>query len=85
MMPTKWCSVTSEDYAKYNDDKRLPFLARYANRYAPGSTFKTITATIGLDTGVTKPDKVREISGLQWQKMLHGASIFVTRVHDVPK
>lgn len=26
--------ITSEDYAKYNDDKRLPFLARYANRYA---------------------------------------------------
>ncbi|MBC8922340.1 penicillin-binding transpeptidase domain-containing protein, partial [Escherichia coli] len=54
--------ITSEDYAKYNDDKRLPFLARYANRYAPGSTFKSITATIGLDTGITKPDRVREIS-----------------------
>ncbi|EAF0745603.1 penicillin-binding transpeptidase domain-containing protein [Listeria monocytogenes] len=77
--------ITSEDYAKYNDDKRLPFLARYANRYAPGSTFKTITATIGLDTGITKPDKVREISGLQWQKDASWGKYFVTRVHDVPK
>lgn len=77
--------ITAEDYAKYNDDKRLPFLARYANRYAPGSTFKTITATIGLDTGTTKPDKVREISGLKWQKDASWGKYFVTRVHDVPK
>ncbi|NYK51092.1 penicillin-binding protein 3, partial [Salmonella enterica subsp. enterica serovar Typhimurium] len=71
--------ITSEDYAKYNDDKRLPFLARYANRYAPGSTFKTITATIGLDTGITKPDKIREISGLKWQKDASWGKYFVTR------
>lgn len=77
--------ITADDYAKYNDDKRLPFLARYANRYAPGSTFKTITATIGLDTGITKPDKVREISGLKWQKDSSWGKYFVTRVHDVPK
>ncbi|PZG33330.1 penicillin-binding protein [Listeria ivanovii] len=77
--------ITADDYAKYNDDKRLPFLARYANRYAPGSTFKTITATIGLDTRITKPDKVREISGLKWQKDSSWGKYFVTRVHDVPK
>ncbi|WP_311772350.1 penicillin-binding protein PBP4(5) [Listeria rocourtiae] len=77
--------ISSADYKKYTDDKKLPFLARYATRYAPGSTFKTITAAVGLENGTTKPDKVREISGLQWQKDKSWGKYFVTRVHDVPK
>ncbi|WP_343064822.1 penicillin-binding transpeptidase domain-containing protein [Listeria rustica] len=77
--------ISSEDYKKYTDDKKLPFLARYATRYAPGSTFKTITAAVGLENGTTKPDKVREISGLQWQKDKSWGKYFVTRVHDIPK
>ncbi|AQY49874.1 penicillin-binding protein [Listeria weihenstephanensis] len=77
--------ISSADYKKYTDDKNLPFLARYATRYAPGSTFKTITAAVGLENGTTKPDKVREISGLQWQKDKSWGKYFVTRVHDIPK
>ncbi|WP_311773252.1 penicillin-binding protein PBP4(5) [Listeria booriae] len=77
--------ISSEDYKKLTDDKKLPFLARYATRYAPGSTFKTITAAVGLENGTTKPDKVREISGLKWQKDTSWGNYFVTRVHDIPK
>lgn len=58
--------ITSEEYAAYSDDENSPFLARYAARYAPGSTFKSITAMIGLDSGVTTQDKVHTIEGLQW-------------------
>ncbi|MHC5281112.1 penicillin-binding protein PBP4(5) [Listeria kieliensis] len=74
--------IRTEDYKRYNEDKRMPFLARYAARYAPGSTFKTITAAIGLDLGVTKPDKVRDISGLKWQKDASWGKYSVTRVHE---
>ncbi|WP_239257147.1 penicillin-binding protein PBP4(5) [Listeria ilorinensis] len=74
--------ISSEDYAKYNNDERTPFLARYATRYAPGSTFKTITAAIGLDDGITTPDKTRSIEGLQWQKDSSWGNYFVTRVHE---
>lgn len=76
--------ISASDYKKYSEDKRTPFLARYATRYAPGSTFKTITAGIGLDLGVTKPDKIRHIDGLKWQKDSSWGNYFVTRVHDKP-
>src|SRR5699024_6623367 len=32
--------ISAEDYQAYAEDERSPFLARYAARYAPGSTFK---------------------------------------------
>lgn len=57
--------VTSEEYAAY-EEQDSPFLARYSARYAPGSTFKVITSMVGLDSGVTTPDKVHTIEGLQW-------------------
>ncbi|WP_088810202.1 MULTISPECIES: penicillin-binding transpeptidase domain-containing protein [Listeria] len=76
--------ISASDYKKYSEDKRTPFLARYATRYAPGSTFKTITAGIGLDLGVTTPDKTRQIDGLKWQKDASWGNYFVTRVHEKP-
>lgn len=58
--------ISSEEYAEYSENEDSPFLARYSARYAPGSTFKAITAMIGLDEGVTTPDKIHTIQGLQW-------------------
>lgn len=58
--------ISSEDYQNYNNDPNTPFVARYAARYAPGSTFKILTSMIGLDTGVTTPEKTHTIEGLQW-------------------
>jgi penicillin-binding protein A len=43
-------------YARLNADKDKPLLARaYRQRYPPGSTFKVITAAVGLDTKVIGP------------------------------
>jgi peptidoglycan glycosyltransferase len=40
-------------------DPSKPDLARsYRERYAPGSTFKTVTASVGIEDGVTSPDHV---------------------------
>lgn len=55
---------------------------RFISRYAPGSVFKTITASIGLETGVTNPEKVRQIDGLHWTKDDSWGDYYVTRVHD---
>ncbi|AOZ88024.1 penicillin-binding protein [Bacillus xiamenensis] len=74
--------VTPKQYRAYSENPDLPFQARYASRYAPGSTFKTITAAIGLETGVTKPNKVRTIHGLKWQKDQSWGNYQITRVHD---
>ncbi|MDH2449296.1 penicillin-binding transpeptidase domain-containing protein (plasmid) [Priestia megaterium] len=75
--------ISSEQYAEYSENPSLPFLARYATRYAPGSTFKTITAAVGLETGVTKPGEKRQISGLEWKKDTSWGNYFVKRVHEV--
>ncbi|MEX2254602.1 MAG: penicillin-binding transpeptidase domain-containing protein [Acidimicrobiia bacterium] len=48
----KYFTTLSEDPAK-------PDLPRaYRERYPPGSTFKVVTTSVGLDDGVTTPDKV---------------------------
>lgn len=74
--------ITPKQYQAYSESPDLPFQARYASRYAPGSTFKTITAAIGLETGITKPHKVRTIHGLKWQKDQSWGNYRITRVHD---
>ncbi|WP_445449936.1 NTF2-like N-terminal transpeptidase domain-containing protein, partial [Enterococcus faecalis] len=43
--------ISQSDYDAYSNDKNQPFMSRFATGYAPGSTFKTITAAIGLDAG----------------------------------
>lgn len=76
--------VSQKEYDTYANNKLTPFLARFGVGYAPGSTFKAITAAIGIDEKVTTPDKTREISGLKWQKDSSWGGYQVTRVSDVP-
>jgi len=41
-----------------SEDPAKPDLPRaYGERYPPGSTFKVVTASVGIDDGVTAPDK----------------------------
>lgn len=75
--------ISQEEYDKYNNDSLHPFTSRFANRYAPGSTFKTITAAVGLDAGTIDPSEALSISGLKWQKDASWGDYQVTRVSDV--
>ncbi|MER2132148.1 MAG: penicillin-binding transpeptidase domain-containing protein [Carnobacterium inhibens] len=75
--------ISSEQYQAYVNDPMSPFLARYAAGYAPGSTFKVVTAGIGLDAGTIIPEETQEISGLSWQKDESWGDYKVTRVKDV--
>lgn len=75
--------ISQEDYDTYHNNKDLPFISRFATGYAPGSTFKTITAAIGLDNGTINPETVLSINGLKWQKDSSWGDYFVTRVSDV--
>ncbi|MDT2861045.1 penicillin-binding transpeptidase domain-containing protein [Lactococcus lactis] len=74
--------ISQKDYDAYGNNKLNPFLARFATGYAPGSTFKTLTAAIGIDAGITSPEKTHEINGLKWQKDGSWGDYFVTRVSD---
>ena len=75
--------ISQEDYDAYHNNKDLPFISRFATGYAPGSTFKTIIAAIGLDNGTINPETVLSINGLKWQKDSSWGDYFVTRVSDV--
>lgn len=76
--------ISSEAYQDYADSPEAPFLPRYTARYAPASTFKVITAAIGLDAGVTNLEDTRSINGLTWQKDDSWGNYEVTRVNDQP-
>ncbi|WP_348923232.1 penicillin-binding transpeptidase domain-containing protein [Enterococcus rotai] len=81
--PNKMANGISQvDYDAYANNEDLPFTARFATGYAPGSTFKTITGGIGLDAGTLKPDEEIEINGLKWQKDASWGDYFVTRVKE---
>lgn len=77
--------ITNENYQAYLDDENSPFLARYTARFAPGSTFKMITAGIGLDSGATTVDEVHEIEGDTWQANSSWGNYSVHRVSEVPE
>lgn len=74
--------ITSEEYQAYVDSGNTPFVSRYTTRYAPGSTFKSITGAIGIDAGTLDPSEELAISGLQWQKDSSWGSYKVTRVKE---
>ena len=74
--------ISQEDYKAYEENPEKPFISRFATGYAPGSTFKMITAAIGLDNGTIDPNEVLTINGLKWQKDSSWGSYQVTRVSD---
>ncbi|BBI36721.1 penicillin-binding transpeptidase domain-containing protein [Cohnella abietis] len=75
--------VSKEQYRQWNEDPRHPFLNRFSQAYAPGSSFKVITAAIGLDSGALDPDEAKEIPGLTWKKDSSWGKYYVKRVHDM--
>lgn len=75
--------LTQAEWDAYSSDERLPFVNRFTNRYAPGSTFKAVTAAAGLMEKVTTPDKSHDIAGLQWRKDASWGGYYVTRVKNV--
>ncbi|MEC0110331.1 penicillin-binding transpeptidase domain-containing protein [Paenibacillus taichungensis] len=75
--------LTQAEWDAYSADEKLPFINRFTNRYAPGSTFKAITAAAGLMEKVTTADKSHDISGLQWRKDESWGGYYVKRVKSL--
>lgn len=77
--------LSQRTYDQYANDPNRPFANRFTQRYAPGSTMKAITAAIGFDAGTLKPNRVRTIDGLQWQKDGSWGNYKITRVTENQK
>lgn len=76
--------LTEEQWSSWNNDPKKPLLNRFTKLYAPGSVFKPITASIGLQLGVSSVDEIKTIEGLRWAKDESWGNYYVKRVRDVP-
>lgn len=77
--------LSQEQWESWNNDPDKPLMNRFTKLYSPGSVFKPFTASIGLELGISSPDKVKEIQGTRWSKDASWGSYYVTRVKDVPR
>ncbi|MCL1790655.1 MAG: penicillin-binding transpeptidase domain-containing protein [Peptococcaceae bacterium] len=78
--------MSSTQWAALNEDISNPMFNRFKAAYCPGSTFKAITAAIGVDTGMVDPDEDFGSSGLIWKKddSWGGAAVTTTREYSGP-
>ncbi len=60
--------VSNDEWNEISNNEKTPMLARYLQKYCPGSTFKPITGGIGLSTNSLSADDTFSYSGLSWQK-----------------
>ncbi len=60
--------ISTEKWKEISEDERNPMIARYTKAYCPGSTFKPITAAIGLSTEKVTENNTFNYDGLSWQK-----------------
>lgn len=70
--------MTTDKWNELNNNSNKPLYNRFAGRYCPGSTFKPITAAIGLTSGKLTTDTIFSYSGLKWQKDSGWGNNYVT-------
>lgn len=68
--------------AALSSNPKDPFLNRFKKAYVPGSTFKFITAAMGLKQGVFKPQDTMDIIGKEWQPNGSWGGYKITRLTD---
>ena len=73
--------LSSEQWTALNEDKDKPMYNRFRQVWCPGSTFKPITAAIGLESGAVDPNEDYGNVGLSWQKDASWGSYHVTTLH----
>lgn len=77
--------ISTEEWNQLNEDPLKPLINRFGATYAPGSTFKPITAGIALENQVITPETSINITGKQWQKDSSWGGYSITRVADPGK
>ena len=73
--------LSSEKWTALNEDENKPLYNRFRQVWCPGSTFKPITAAIGLESGAIDPNEDYGNVGLSWQKDASWGSYHVTTLH----
>ena len=73
--------LSDAQWSAWNGDEARPLYNRFRQTWCPGSTFKPVTAAIGLSTGAIDPGKDYGSEGLRWQKDRSWGSYYVTTLH----
>ena len=73
--------LSSEQWTALNDDEDKPMYNRFRQVWCPGSTFKPVTAAVGLESGAIDPNEDYGNVGLSWQKDVSWGSYYVTTLH----
>lgn len=69
----------------YDENPLKPLVNRFGSTYAPGSTFKPVTAGIALENQIITPETTIDVKGKDWQKDSSWGGYHVTRVTDPGK
>lgn len=70
--------MTTDKWNELNNDESKPLYNRFLQSYCPGSTFKPITAAIGLTSEKLTTDTTFDYSGLKWQKNSSWGDVYIT-------
>ena len=73
--------LSSEQWTVLNEDENKPMYNRFRQVWCLGSTFKPITAAVGLESGAIDPMEDYGNVGLSWQKDASWGSYYVTILH----
>ena len=73
--------LSSEQWTALNDDEDKPMYNRFRQVWCPGSTFKPVTAAVGLESGAIDPNEDYGNVGLSWQKDESWGSYYITTLH----
>lgn len=73
--------ISGKQWKLLNEDDKKPLYNRFRQVWCPGSTFKPITAAIGLQSGAINPTEDFGSEGLRWQKDKSWGTYHVTTLH----
>lgn len=73
--------LSTGKWTALNEDEDQPLYTRFRQVWCPGSSFKPVTAAIGLDSGTIDPEEDYGQEGLRWQKDASWGSYYVTTLH----
>ena len=75
--------VTKTKAAEREANNYTDQINRFSKTYAPGSTMKLLTASIGLNKGIINADESVTIDSQSWQKDSSWGNYFITRVNNI--
>ncbi|MGI6069762.1 MAG: penicillin-binding transpeptidase domain-containing protein [Blautia sp.] len=74
--------MSQERWDDLNADENRPLTNRFRSLWCPGSSFKPVTAAVGMTSGKLSKDENLGYSGLSWQKDSTWGSYYVTTLHE---